>query len=78
MERAGGINHTAPRVVDRGWGKGEGVGGGETAPIHAHIRLPYHSDNESGPTTHSQLSYKHQADSLKGALLNYMFAYFFI
>ncbi len=28
MERVGGINHTAPRVVDRGWGEGEGEGGG--------------------------------------------------
>ena len=44
----GGINHTAPRVVDRGWGEGEVGGWGET-PVHAHIRLPYHSDNESGP-----------------------------
>jgi hypothetical protein len=42
----------------RGWGE---------TPIHAHIRLPYHSDNESGPP-HSQHRYKHQADSMKGAL----------
>ncbi len=63
----GGINHTAPRVVDRGWGEvGGGWGWGET-PIHAHIRLPYHGDNENGPP-HSQLRYKHQANSMKGAL----------
>ncbi len=53
-------------LLTGGRGGGGGGGWGET-PIHAHIRLPYHSDNESGPP-HSQLCYKHQADSMKGAL----------